>query len=369
MRSQVQVLAGPPPIVAGHSAPSSEPGALAAGLGRAGAARPSRPAPPVAPPGPPTRTSGSGDDHPPWSRTQPKDGRHAAAAATSRCRLLPRPPRRRPRRAGRTPGLACRVAQRASAAAAARTPTRRPGSATDLPPANATSAAAPASRPPRPSDRAVDGLAATGPPPVPVVTVARPARPGPQRHRLRRGDGRVRTGRTPDGWTLDGVDSRRPTAGPSGRRRPQVTGHRTAGQPDPGRRTGWVDTACWTPATDAVACLLAGSTTATTPDRSRPAGRCPGQTPSGRATTRTAQQQGRRGTPRCHRWVWPPPRPSAAGGTPPSSWRLGALLSSDDYGSSVERAAHGQVLWRELSRRRQDGRRSMSRLNRNRLRA
>jgi len=27
------------------------------------------------------------------------------------------------------------------------------------------------------------------------------------------------------------------------------------------------------------------------------------------------------------------------GGTPPSSWRLGALLSSDDFGSSVERKA------------------------------
>src|SRR5918994_7933341 len=35
MRSQVQVLAGPPPIVAGHSAAASELGALAAGLGRA----------------------------------------------------------------------------------------------------------------------------------------------------------------------------------------------------------------------------------------------------------------------------------------------------------------------------------------------
>jgi hypothetical protein len=57
-----------------------------------------------------------------------------------------------------------------------------------------------------------------------------------------RPDGR---GQTPDGWTPHGmdsrrldagrVDSRRPTAGRSGRR-PQVTGHRTAGQPDPGRR-------------------------------------------------------------------------------------------------------------------------------------
>jgi hypothetical protein len=31
---------------------------------------------------------------------------------------------------------------------------------------------------------------------------------------------------------------------------------------------------------------------------------------------------------------------------PPAKPRLGALLSSDDYGSSVEREAHGQVLWR-----------------------
>jgi hypothetical protein len=38
MRSQVQVLAGPPTNPAGQSAAGSEPGALAAGLGRAGAA-------------------------------------------------------------------------------------------------------------------------------------------------------------------------------------------------------------------------------------------------------------------------------------------------------------------------------------------
>jgi hypothetical protein len=37
------------------------------------------------------------------------------------------------------------------------------------------------------------------------------------------------------------------------------------------------------------------------------------------------------------------------GGTPPSSWRLGALLSSDDYGWSVEREALGQVSWRALA--------------------
>jgi hypothetical protein len=44
MRSQVQVLAGPPAIVAGQSAVGSKPGTLAASLGRAGAARPPPPA-------------------------------------------------------------------------------------------------------------------------------------------------------------------------------------------------------------------------------------------------------------------------------------------------------------------------------------
>src|SRR5215217_1610587 len=112
-------------------------------------------------------------------------------------------------------------------------------------------------------------------------------------------------GQTPDGWTPHGmdsrrldagrVDSRRPTAGPAGRR-PQVTGHRTAGQPDPGRRTRMGGHRMRTPATDAVACLLAVSTTATTPDPSIPAGRSSGQTPSGPATIRTAPQQGHRGT-------------------------------------------------------------------------
>ena len=107
-----------------------------------------------------------------------------------------------------------------------------------------------------------------------------------------------------------------------------------------------VDTACWTAATDTLACLLAVSTTATTPDRSIPAGRSSGQTPSGRAPTQDRSAARTPGAPRRHGRVSPPPRPLAAGGTPPSSWRLGAPLSSDDFGSSVERAALGQVLWR-----------------------
>jgi hypothetical protein len=63
---------------------------------------------------------------------------------------------------------------------------------------------------------------------------------------------------------------------------------------------------------------------------------------------RTARQQGVRGAPCCYGRAWPPPRPSAARGTPPSSWRLGAVLSSDDFGSSVERDGGGHPLWRCL---------------------
>jgi hypothetical protein len=59
MRSQVQVLAGPPSMTAGHSAAGAEPGASAAWLGRAGAAHPSPPASSLSLPGSPTRAAGS----------------------------------------------------------------------------------------------------------------------------------------------------------------------------------------------------------------------------------------------------------------------------------------------------------------------
>src|SRR5215218_1340898 len=338
MRSQVQVLAGSPPIVAGQSAAGSEPGALAAGLGRAGAARPSPPAPPLAPPRPPTRPSGSATTTqvvaPPARGRQPRGGCcHLALPPASVPTAQP------PATGGPHAGLAWLVAQRARAAAAARTPTRRTGSATDLPRTYATSSAAPASRPPRPSLEPSTARQPPGPPPVLVVRVARPPRPGPHRHRLRGGDGRVRTdGWTPDGWTPHGwtPDGRAPDPLDDDPRCPD-SGRLDSRIPD--AETGWVDTACWTAATDAVACLLAGSTTARTPERSMAAGRSSGQTPSGasnhqdRSVARTPRH------PRCHGWVWPPPRPSAAGGTPPSRWRLGALLSSDDFGSSVERTA------------------------------
>jgi hypothetical protein len=149
MRSQVQVLAGPPPIIAGQSTAGAEPGALAAGLGRAGAARRYRRHVQWALRGrPPGRQA--------WQRPptvvahQPEDGSHAAGAATLCCSLHPCPPRRRPRRALRTPAWpAWSLSGQARPPRPA--PTRRAGSATDLPPTNATSAASPASRPPRPS--------------------------------------------------------------------------------------------------------------------------------------------------------------------------------------------------------------------------
>jgi hypothetical protein len=117
-----------------------------------------------------------GDDHAPWSRTQPRTPAHAAGAATSRCSLLPCPPRSRPRRALRTPAWPA-WALSGHARPLRPAPTRQPGSATDLPLTNATSAASP-----------------TSPPEV-------------------GGDGRVRMdGWAADGWTLDGwtADGRPP---------------------------------------------------------------------------------------------------------------------------------------------------------------
>jgi hypothetical protein len=178
MRSQVQVLAGPPPIVAGQSAAGTELGALAAGLGRAGAASPSSPAPPVAPPGPPTRASGSATTT--HRGRAPSRGRQPGGG----CRRLawqPAPVSTAPPPATGAPsaGLACLVAQWSSAAAAARTQPGGPGPPPTSPwptrlrqrrrvPASWTVVEPSTARqPPGP------------PPPVPVVMVARPARPGP----------------------------------------------------------------------------------------------------------------------------------------------------------------------------------------------
>jgi hypothetical protein len=272
-------------------------------LGRAGAARPSPPEPPVAPPGPPTRAAASATTthrgRAPSRGRQPGGGCRHLALQPAPAPTAPPPatgaPHARPGLPGRSAGKRGHRGPH---------PTRRPGSATDLPPTNATWASSPASRPPRASIEPSTARPPPGPPPVPVVTVARPLRLGPKRHRLSMGgDGRVRTDgadtRRLDTARVDSrrldtgrLDSRRPTAGPAGRPS-QVTGHRTAGQPD--AETGWVDTAYWTPATDAVACLLAGSTTATTPRALDTGWTLLGADAVWASNNRTAQQQGRRG--------------------------------------------------------------------------
>jgi hypothetical protein len=205
MRSQVQVLAGPPPIVAGQSAADTEPGALAAGLGRAGAARPSPPAPPVAPPGPPTRPSGSATTthrgRPPSPRTPatrpvPPPG----AAACSRAHRAATREGRSARRSGLPGRSAGRRGRRGPH------PTRRPGSATDLPVTNATSAASPASRlvdrrssRRRPgSHRGLHRFRWSGSPGQ--LDLVPPPPPEHGRRRTRPD----RRGQTPDGWTPHG---------------------------------------------------------------------------------------------------------------------------------------------------------------------
>jgi hypothetical protein len=131
MRSQVQVLAGPPPHRRRSERCRQRAGRARCRLGPRWGRTP-------IPAGTSSGPSGAahpgvrlGHDHPPWSRPQPEDGSHAACGHLAR-RLLPCPPRSSPRRRGPPP-------------------TRRPGSATDLPLTNATAAASPASRPPGPS--------------------------------------------------------------------------------------------------------------------------------------------------------------------------------------------------------------------------
>jgi hypothetical protein len=211
MRSQVQVLAGPPPIPPGHSAVGRERGAPAASLGRAGAARPSPPASPSALAGPPTRAAGpTTTTH--RGRPPSPDGSHAAAAAPSRWRLLPCPPcSRERRRSARWPGLPGRSA----------VTRRRPRPPGPGPPPILDDQRATRQHRPRQDPSATDRAARRrgsppGPRPGPVVAVPT-ASTWSQRHRLgwEEIEASGRTGRTPDGldtrwagyrtgWTPDG---------------------------------------------------------------------------------------------------------------------------------------------------------------------
>jgi hypothetical protein len=161
MRSQVQVLAGPPAIPTGQSAVGSKPGTLAASLGRAGAAPPSPPARPSALPAIHPRGS-LHDHHSPWSPTITR------TAATRQARHLalrpaPVPSRSRRRQAAPHAGRACPEGQGQA----------RPRLAPD-PAGSATDSSADHARPRRGSP--------SGPRPVPVVLVALPRRPVPRRH-------------------------------------------------------------------------------------------------------------------------------------------------------------------------------------------
>jgi hypothetical protein len=158
-------------------------------------------------------------------------------------------------------------------------------------------------------------------------------------------DGRTPHGWTADGWTPDGwtADGRAPDLWTT------TPGDRTpdAGRPDPGPPTpeGWTPPAAHSGDRGRGVAAGRGDHGAD----ARPL--ATGWTLLGAAAVWASNLQDRSTTrtPRHPRWdgrAWPPPRPSVAGGMPPSSWRLGALLSSDDYGSSVEREALGQVLWR-----------------------
>jgi hypothetical protein len=225
MRSQVQVLAGPPAIPAGHSAVGQ----------RAGSAR-CQPGPrwgrtPI-PAGRPTGPSGPGhpgvrhhDYHSPWSPTSPR------AAATR--------PLRPPRAAACSrahsaavsdsaphAGQPCLVPQRSSAAAALTQP--GPGPPPTPTDQRATPAASPASGPARPSTEPLHGVTPTGTSTRSCGAGCPPHRPGPQRHRPR-WDETDASGRT-------GADSSRLTHRTGGHR---TGGHRTAGHQTAGHQTGW----------------------------------------------------------------------------------------------------------------------------------
>jgi len=192
-----------------------------------------------------------GDDHSPWSRTpargrQPRGGCcHLALPPASVPTAQPPAtgaPHARPGLAGRSAGKGGRRGPHPDPADRVRH--RPPTDLRDVVggarvPASATVA------------RAVDGPAATGASTGSggqgrPATSTRSPPPPPEGRRRTRPDRRLDTGRLDTAWVDTGrldtgrldtgrVDSRRPSAGPAGRR-PQVSGQRTAGQPDPGRR-------------------------------------------------------------------------------------------------------------------------------------
>jgi hypothetical protein len=266
-------------------------------------------------------------------------GRPAVPCATSR-QPTPKPERSRQRQGAPAGGLVCRD----RSGAASRRSTTRPRSAADAPPPACTR---PPQRCPQPwllgvVDRATgDG---TGPHATrldPVMTAAPPYRGLPHhQHPADAGrDGCDRAdGRTPDGWTPDGLDTSRPDS----RVRTREPDTRTLD----GLDTSRLDT--WTPGRRAG---LGGHPVVDT-DRRWAAGRHPGipttatRTPPTGMLSRSSAGQTPRGPIRNQdssavedpAGSWPPPRQTAVGDPPPSGRRLGALLSCVGVGGYEERA-------------------------------
>ena len=182
MRSQVQVLAGPPAIVAGHSAVGSEPGAPAASLGRAGAARLSPPARPLALPGPSTRAAGTtttthrGRPHPSPRAAATRPLRPPRAAACSRAHSAAVSD------SAPHAGQPCLVPQRSSAAAALTQPGPGPP---PTPPTTRELGSLARVRPARPSTQPLHGVGAHRTSTRCCGEGCPLHRPGPQRHRPR----------------------------------------------------------------------------------------------------------------------------------------------------------------------------------------
>jgi hypothetical protein len=125
----------------------------------------------------------------------------------------------------------------------------------------------------------------------------------------------------------------------------RTAGHRTAGQPEPDIGTEWVDTQWWTPTGDGhhgrpwPSRPRQGRPTAGTPSASSAVQMSPGRSATGQLNSKDTAKAGLATAATRQR----------QGDTPPSKARLGALLSSDDYGSRVERlgACHPLGRWLE----------------------
>jgi hypothetical protein len=246
----------PTNILPAHSVAGAEPVSLTSWLGRAGAARPSSPPNSLVLSSPPTRASGS------TTTTYSSRGTGQAGSprgAVRQPRTPPTPlPSPQPPAIGAPRGGLASLAGRAAASRPSTTPAS-PWPTPRWPPLDLRDGAASwptqAHQPPP-----GDGAGPPGTRLVPVVTLVPPDRRVPHPHHPTDvgPDGCDRAqGRTPDGWTPDGLDTGRPDS--RIRTREQMTGHWTGWTPDGwtlGPRTAervewtpnwWTQARRWTP--------------------------------------------------------------------------------------------------------------------------